>query len=95
MYVVKRVRRVYGEADEDDVGVGVAEGSEPVVVFLAGSIPQRKFDVLAIDLDIGDIVLKHGRDVNLLRGSEPEDELAPGKRTRQRHVLCSRQARHE
>ena len=95
MYVVKRIRGVYGETDEDDVGVGVAEGSEAIVVFLAGSIPQRKLDVLAIDLDIGNVVLKHGGDVNLLRGSEPEYELAPGKRTRQRHVLCSRQARHE
>ena len=39
------------------MGVGVAEGSEAIVVFLAGSIPQRKLDVLAIDLDIGNIVL--------------------------------------
>ena len=47
------------------MGVGVAEGTETIVVFLAGSIPQRELDVLSIHLDIGDVVLEHGRDVNL------------------------------
>ena len=47
------------------MGVGVAEGAEPVVVFLAGSIPQRELNVLSVHLDIGDVVLEHSRDVNL------------------------------
>jgi hypothetical protein len=47
------------------VGVRIAKGSETIVVFLARSIPQRQFDVLAIDLDIGNVVLEDGRDVDL------------------------------
>lgn len=37
--VVQRVRRVDGEANQDHVGVGVREGTETVVVFLASRIP--------------------------------------------------------
>ena len=43
--------------------------------------------MLAIDLDIGDVVLEHGRDVDLITGKQ-----APRKRTRQRHV-CTRRGR--
>jgi hypothetical protein len=39
LHVVERVGRVNGEADEDNVRVGVGERSESVVVFLAGGIP--------------------------------------------------------
>ena len=38
--VVKRIGRVDGEADEDDVRVGVRKGTKTVVIFLASSIPQ-------------------------------------------------------
>ena len=37
--VVQRVGRVDGEANQDDVRVGVGEGTEAVVVFLASRIP--------------------------------------------------------
>ena len=47
------------------MGVGVAEGAKPVVVFLAGSIPQRELDVLSIDLYVCDVVLKDGGDIDL------------------------------
>ena len=66
------------------MGVGVAEGSEPVVVFLAGRIPQGELNVLSVNLHIGNVVLEHGRDVDLITGKQ-----APRKRTRQRHV-CTR-----
>ena len=65
--VVQRVRRVDGEADQDDVRVGVGEGSEPVIIFLSSRIPQGQLDVLVVDLDIGDIVLENGGDVDLER----------------------------
>jgi hypothetical protein len=65
LHVVQGVRRVDGEADEDDVRVGIGERAEAVVVFLAGGIPQGQLDVLAVDLDIGDVVLEDGRDVDL------------------------------
>ena len=71
LHVVKRIRRVDSETDEDDVGVGVAEGSKPIVVFLTGSIPQGKLNVFPIDLHIGDVVLEHGRDIDLLIGASP------------------------
>ena len=45
--------------------VGIGERAEAVVVFLAGGIPQGQLDVLAVDLDIGDVVLEDGRDVDL------------------------------
>lgn len=63
--VFERVRRVDGEADQNDVGIWVREGTETVVIFLASRIPQGQLDVLAINLDIGDIVLKDSGDVNL------------------------------
>ena len=45
--------------------VGVGERSQAVVIFLASSIPEGELDVLAIDLDIGDVVLEDGGDVDL------------------------------
>ena len=65
LYVVERVRGVDGEADEDDVRVWVGERPETVVVFLAGRIPERELDVLAVNLDVGDVVLEDGGDVDL------------------------------
>lgn len=64
--VVQRIRRVNGETDENDMGVWVAEWAKPVVVFLAGGIPQGKFDVFPVDLYICNVVLKHGRYVDLV-----------------------------
>lgn len=37
--VIKRVRRVHGEANEDDVGVGVTERAKTVIIFLTCRIP--------------------------------------------------------
>lgn len=63
--VVERVGRVHGETDEDDVRVRVRKGTETVIVLLAGGIPKGQLDLLAIDLDVGNVVLKDGRDVDL------------------------------
>jgi hypothetical protein len=65
LHVVEGVGRVDGEADEDDVRIGVGERAQAVVVFLAGGIPQGQLDVLPIDLDVGDVVLEDGGDVDL------------------------------
>lgn len=45
--------------------VGVGEGTETVVIFLAGGIPEGELDVLAVDLDIGDVVLEDSGDIDL------------------------------
>ena len=63
--VVKRIGRVDGEADEDNVRVGVGERAETVVIFLASGIPKGELDVLAVNLYIGDVVLEDGGDVDL------------------------------
>jgi hypothetical protein len=63
--VVQRIRRVDGEADQDDVRVRVGQRAQTVVVLLTGGIPQRQLDMLAIDLDIGDVVLEDGRNIDL------------------------------
>lgn len=63
--VVERVGRVDGETDQDDMRVRVGERAQSVVIFLASGIPEGELDVLAIDFDIGDVVLEDGGDVNL------------------------------
>jgi len=72
--VVQRVGGVDGEADQDDMGVGIAERAETVIVFLSSRIPQGKLDVLPIDLDIGHIILEHSGNVNLRESSFREDD---------------------
>lgn len=52
-----------GEDDEEDVAVGVGQGSEPIVLFLSSGIPQSEVDHAPIDLDSGGIVVKDGRNV--------------------------------
>jgi hypothetical protein len=47
--------------------VGVGKRAETVVIFLAGGIPEGELDVLAVHLDIGDVVLENGGDIDLLR----------------------------
>lgn len=63
--VVKRIWGVNGETDQDDVRVGIRERAKTVVILLTSGIPQGQLDVLAINLDIGDVVLEDGGDVDL------------------------------
>jgi hypothetical protein len=67
--VVKGVRRVNSEADQNDMRVGVRERAKTVVILLASSIPKGQLNVLAIDFDIGDVVLEDGGDVDLNKTS--------------------------
>ena len=50
------------------MGVGVGQRTESVVIFLASRIPKGQLDVLAVNLDIGNVVLEDGGDVDLERG---------------------------
>ena len=76
--VFKGVWAVDREADEQNVGVGVGEGAETVVILLAcageragaravqtSCIPQCELDLLSINLNIRDVILKHCGDINL------------------------------
>ena len=63
--VLERIRGIDGEADQNDVRVGVGERAKTIVVLLARGIPKGEFDMLAVDLNIGNVVFKNGRNVNL------------------------------
>ena len=63
--VVERVGGVDGEANQDNVRIGVGKRSETVIIFLTGGIPKSQLDVLAIDLDVGNVVLENSGDVHL------------------------------
>lgn len=62
-HVVERRGADDTEADEEDVGLGVRQGSETVVVLLAGGIPEAKVHRLAVHHKVGAVVVKHCRDV--------------------------------
>jgi hypothetical protein len=49
---------VDSEDDEDDVGVVVAQWTEPVKVLLAGGIPEGELDEFRFVVDLGHKVLK-------------------------------------
>lgn len=63
--VVERVGGVNGEANQDNMRVGVRERAETVIVLLTSSIPEGQLHVLAVNLDVGDIVFEDGGDVDL------------------------------
>jgi len=47
------------------MGIGVRERAETIVIFLTSRIPKGEFDVLSINLNIGDVVLEYGGNVDL------------------------------
>ena len=63
--VVERVGGVDGEANQDNVRIWVREWSETIIILLTGSIPKGQLNVLAIDLDVGNVVLENSGDVHL------------------------------
>ena len=65
LYIVERVGRIHGKTDQDDVGIWIGQRAEAVVIFLTRGIPERQFNVFAIDLNIGDIILEDGGNVDL------------------------------
>jgi len=76
--VVERVGTVDSEADEDDVGIRVGQGSETVVVFLPCGIPQGKLDMFAVNLDVSDVVLEYCRYVDLGESAFGKDDKETG-----------------
>jgi hypothetical protein len=65
LHVVEGVWGVDGKAYEDNVRIRITQRAETIIILLAGGIPQSQLNVLAIDFDIGNIVLKHRWDVDL------------------------------
>ena len=67
--VFEGVGTVDGEADEEEVRFRVGEGTQPVVLLLAGGVPEGELDDLArwCVLGVGDVVFEDGGDVFLGR----------------------------
>jgi len=66
--VVERAGRDDGEADQEDISLGVGQGAQAVIVLLTGGIPKTKVDRLAIDHDVGRVVVEDGRNVLSRKG---------------------------
>lgn len=57
-----------GEADDEDVGLGVGERAQAVVLLLARSVPEVQADCPAIHGHLGTVVVKHSGDVLFWKG---------------------------
>lgn len=66
-YIVERVRAVDGEANKDEIRLGVGEWSQTVILFLTCSVPQSQLHCLTGGWMhwVGNVVFKDGRDVFL------------------------------
>ena len=67
LYIVELVGRIHSKTNQDDVGIWIGQRAEAIVILLTRGIPERQFNVFAIDLNIGDIILEDGGDVELQR----------------------------
>lgn len=65
LHVLQAGGEVDGEDDENDVALGIAERPQPVVLLLAGCVPERELDELAVELHVCYVVLEDGGDVCL------------------------------
>lgn len=61
--VVETRRRNNAEANEEHVGLRVAERAQAVVILLTGSIPKSQADRLVVHHDASRVVVEDGRDV--------------------------------
>lgn len=57
-----------GETDDEDVGLGIGERAQAVVLLLARSVPEIQADCPAIHSHLGTVVVKHSRDVLFWEG---------------------------
>ena len=80
LHVFEGVWRVDSKADEDNVRTRISQGAETIITILANTIPQIQLDVLAIHFDIGSIVIRHRRDIDLSFSVR----LCSGQNTRER-----------
>ena len=58
-HVLETGRADEGEADEENVGLGVGERAETIVILLTGRIPKTEGDSLAVDHDICRVVIEY------------------------------------
>lgn len=68
--IIERVGRVNRKADQNDVRIRVGERAQAVIVFLTCRIPKSEFDMFAINIDIGDVVLEDSGNIDLVKGGK-------------------------
>lgn len=91
LYVVERRRADNGEADEENVGLGVGQRPQPVVILLSGGIPQSQADGLAINHDICRVVVEAGVELAPASALNNSGRLTQSGCTRRgRRSLCRR-----
>jgi hypothetical protein len=64
-HVLERDRIDDREADEEDVGVGVRERAQSVVLLLTGCVPETELDRLVAGRQVDDVVVEDGGNVVL------------------------------
>jgi hypothetical protein len=50
-------------SDQEDISLGVGQGTKAIVILLTSSIPKTKVDGLAVDHDVSRVIVKDGGDV--------------------------------
>mmetsp|Transcript_8069 Transcript_8069/g.16119 ORF Transcript_8069/g.16119 Transcript_8069/m.16119 type:complete len:214 (-) Transcript_8069:10-651(-) len=63
LHVLKAGRADDRKADQKHISLRVRQRAQTIVIFLSGGIPKSQVDWLAVNHDIGRVVIEHGRDV--------------------------------
>jgi len=61
--IVERGGRYDREAEEEDVGFGIAQRAKSSIFFLTSRVPEREIDVIAVDFDSRREIIEDGRDI--------------------------------
>lgn len=67
--ILQTDRHINAVAHEKNVCFWVAQGSEPIVLLLASSVPKGQLYYFVVSFDMLHVVFKHCRDVNLWKVS--------------------------
>ena len=78
LHVLEAVRGDGGEADDEDVGVGVGERPQGLVLLLARRVPQLQADLQPLHPHVVGVVVEHGGDVGGGEGPGGEGDQHPG-----------------
>ena len=60
LYVIERGGADDGKADQENIGLGVRERSQPVVILLSSGIPKAETDRLSVDHNTSGVVVEAG-----------------------------------
>ena len=65
--IFERIWAINCEADEDEIGFGIRQWPQTIILFLSRRVPERKLQCLPVRamFFVTDVVLEHGRYVFL------------------------------